>query len=59
MAEDQMAPRMTIAAWQRGSMNAIVCGIGVLGVIGILTFVILATTGRTLRDSNAIAFTIF
>lgn len=54
-----MPPRMTSVAWQRGFKNAIICGIGVLGVIGILTFGISALTGRTLRDSGAIAFAIF
>lgn len=54
-----MPPRMTNAAWQRGCMNAIICGVGVLGVIGVLAFGISATTGRTLRDSGAMAFAIF
>ena len=54
-----MPPRMTSVAWQRGCMNAIICGIGVLCVIGILTFGISATTERSLRDSGAIAFAIF
>jgi hypothetical protein len=50
---------MTNAAWQRGCMNALICGVGVLGVIGVLTFGISATTGRTLRDSGAMAFAVF
>jgi len=54
-----MPPRMTSVAWQRGCVNAIICGIGVFGVNGILTFGIAAMTGRTLRDSRAIAFAIF
>ena len=54
-----MPPRMTSVAWQRGFKNAIICGIGVLCVIGILTFGISALTGRTLRDSRAIALVVF
>lgn len=54
-----MPPRMTGVAWQRGFKNAIICGIGVLGVIGILMFGISTLTGRSLRDSGAIASAIF
>jgi len=36
-----------------------ICGIGVLCVIGIPTFGVLVLTGRTLRDSGTIAFAIF
>jgi hypothetical protein len=54
-----MPPRMTSVALERGFQNAIICGIGVLGVTGILTFGIKALTGRTFRDSGAIAFAIF
>lgn len=54
-----MPPRMTSVAVQRGCINAIIAGIGVLGVVGILTFGISAMTGRTLRDSGAIGFAIF
>ena len=55
----RMTPRMTSAAWQRGFKNAVICGIGVLAVIGILTFVVSALTGRTFRDSVAISFAVF
>ena len=54
-----MPPRMTSVALQRGCLNAIICGIGVFSVIGTLMFGISAITGRTLRDSGAIAFAIF
>jgi hypothetical protein len=50
---------MTSVAWRRGFKNAIICGIGVLGVIGILTFGISTLTGRSFRDSGAIAFAVF
>jgi hypothetical protein len=50
---------MTSIALQRGFMNAIIVGIGVFSVIAILTFGIAAVSGRTVRDSGAIAFTIF
>lgn len=54
-----MPPRMTSVAWQRGFKNALICGIGVLGVIAILAIGISALTGRTFRDSSVIAFAIF
>jgi hypothetical protein len=54
-----MPSRMTNVALQRGFKNAIICGIGVLGVIGFLTFGIKTLTGRSFRDSGAISFAIF
>lgn len=54
-----MPPRMTSVAWLRGFKNAIICGIGVFGVIGILTFGIKTLTGRSVPDSGAIAILIF
>ncbi len=54
-----MPPRMTGIAWQRGIKNAVICLIGVLGVIGIMAIGVSALTGRTFQDSAAIAFGIF
>lgn len=54
-----MPPRMTNAAWQRGFKNATICGIGLFGVIGILTFGISALTGRAFQDVGTIVFAIF
>jgi hypothetical protein len=50
---------MTGVAWQRGIKNAVICLIGVLGIIGIMAFGVSALTGRTFRDSAVIAFGIF
>ncbi len=54
-----MSPRMTNAAWHRGIKNATICGIGLFGVIGILTFGISALTGRPIQDVDTIVFAIF
>ena len=54
-----MTPRMTAAAWQRGSKNALICGIGVVAVLGALTLTISAMFQQSLRNSGAIAFGIF
>lgn len=53
-----MQPRMTSSAVQRGYKNALICSVIVAAVVAVLTFGIAAISGRTLRDSGAVAFAI-
>ena len=51
-----MAIRMTVAAWQRGCKNALMCSLVLFAVLGAATFAVAAISQRNLRDSAEIAF---
>ena len=54
-----MPARMTSAAWRRGSKNFLICLVGVVAFVGILTFAIWTIFQHTIRDSFWMAFGIF
>jgi hypothetical protein len=54
-----MAARMTTTLWVRGLKNALICGFGVLVILGTTTVVVDALFQASFREAGLIAFVVF
>ena len=54
-----MPARMTAAVWARGFKNALICGVGVLMGMGLITFAVSVISGQPIRYCINTAFGVF